>query len=112
MSAGTSPPAPPAVAIDGPAGVGKSAGARQLAAALGLPYVRTGAMYRAMGWKALRAGVDPRDAEAVAALLAGADLALRRRDDGEVEVRLDGEPVEPHVRAPEVGAMASLLAQR
>jgi cytidylate kinase len=67
-------------------------------------------MYRALGWKALREGIDPRDAEAVARLVAGAVLRLDRRADGGVDVLLDGEAVEPHIRAPEVGVMASRLA--
>jgi cytidylate kinase len=103
-------PTPLVVAIDGPAGVGKSAVARGLARELGLPYLDTGAMYRAIGWKALRDGVAAADHEAVAALAAGADLELRPRADGGVDLRLDGAPVEPHVRAPEVGEMASRLA--
>jgi cytidylate kinase len=96
--------------MDGPAGVGKSAVARGLARELGLPYVDTGAMYRALGWKALRDGVHADDHDAVAALAAGARLELLVRGDGGVDLRLDGEPVEPHLRAPEVGDMASRLA--
>jgi cytidylate kinase len=103
--------APPiVVAIDGPAGVGKSAVARDLARELGLTYLDTGAMYRAMGWKALRQGVRPDSVDDVARLAGGAALELRPRADGGVDMRLDGEPVEPHIRAPEVGEMASRLA--
>lgn len=98
------------VAIDGPAGVGKSTVARGLARALGLPYLDTGAMYRAIAWKAFREGVPAEDPEAVAALATGANLDLRPQEDGGVDLRLDGEPVEPHIRAPEVGEMASRLA--
>lgn len=98
------------VAIDGPAGVGKSTVARDLARELGLPYVDTGAMYRALGWKALRDGVASEDHDAVARLAAAASFDLRPREDGGVDVRLDGAPVEPHIRAPEVGEMASRLA--
>jgi len=101
---------PLVVAIDGPAGVGKSTVARGLARELGLPYLDTGAMYRALGWKALREGVPPDDHDAVAALAAAADLELQPRADGGVDVRLDAAPVEPHIRAPEVGEMASRLA--
>jgi cytidylate kinase len=108
VSAAGGPPV--VVAIDGPAGVGKSTVARDLAAALGLPYVDTGAMYRALGWKALRQGVEPQDSAAVARLVADSALRLERRTDGGVDVTLDGQPVEPHIRAPEVGVMASHLA--
>jgi cytidylate kinase len=104
------PVAPLVVAIDGPAGVGKSTVARGLARELGLPYLDTGAMYRALGWKALRDGVAHEDHDAVARLAAATDLDLRPRADGGVDVRLDGAPVEPHIRAPEVGEMASRLA--
>ncbi len=103
-------PAPLVVAIDGPAGVGKSAVARGLARLLGLPYLDTGAMYRAIGWRALREGVSADDPTAVASLAGGVDLVLRPRQDGGVDISLDGMPVEPHIRAPEVGEMASLLA--
>ncbi|MGB3561590.1 MAG: (d)CMP kinase, partial [Thermoanaerobaculia bacterium] len=53
------------VAIDGPSGVGKSTVARRLARRLGVPYLETGAMYRALGLEVLRQGVDPNDQEAV-----------------------------------------------
>ena len=99
------------VAIDGPAGVGKSTVARGLARALGLPYLDTGAMYRAIALEgAARRRRPPTTAPRSAALAAGVGLELRPRDDGGVDVRLDGEPVEPHIRAPEVGEMASRLA--
>jgi cytidylate kinase len=106
-------PRPPiVVAIDGPAGVGKSAVARAVARELGLPYVDTGAMYRAVGWKALREGIRPEDEAVVVELAKRVDLELRVRADGGVDVWLDGEPVEPHIRAPEVSVVASRLAAR
>ena len=64
------------VAIDGPAGAGKSTLARRLAAELGYIYVDTGAMYRTIGLYALRAGKDPRDNAAVDALLPGSGCVL------------------------------------
>ena len=64
------------VAIDGPAGAGKSTLARRLAAELGYIYVDTGAMYRAIGLYALRAGKDPKDNAAVDALLPEIELRL------------------------------------
>jgi cytidylate kinase len=108
LSGGSS--APIVVAIDGPAGVGKSAVARALAQALQLPYLDTGAMYRALAWKALRDGVDPDDPDAAQRLVGGSRLELRPLPDGAVAIDLDGDPVEPHIRSLEVGALASRVA--
>ncbi len=98
------------VAIDGPSGVGKSTAARRLAQRLGVPFLDTGAMYRAIGLKVLESGVDPLDREDVIAVASQADVRLGRRDDGSFEVLLDGEPVESHIRTPEVGEAASAIA--
>ena len=68
------------VAIDGPSGAGKSSMARRLAAELGYTYVDTGAMYRAVGLYALRAGKDPADNSAVEALLPQVQLDIRLQD--------------------------------
>lgn len=65
------------VAIDGPSGAGKSSLAKRLAKDLGYVYVDTGAMYRSIGLYAVRAGVDPKDETAVAALLPKIQLAIR-----------------------------------
>jgi CMP/dCMP kinase len=100
----------PIVAIDGPAGTGKSTAARALAARLGLPYLDTGAMYRALGLLALERGVDPDDRAAAARLAAEADLALRRTPEGTTEVLLAGEAVNARIRRPEVGDPTSRLA--
>ena len=73
------------VAIDGPAGVGKSTVAKLLASRLGLLYLDTGALYRAVAWGVLRHGVEPADAEAVAGLLPKLSLQMevtRQRCDG------------------------------
>jgi cytidylate kinase len=64
------------IAIDGPVGAGKSTGARRLAEALGYVYVDSGAMYRAMGWKAVHSGVDLRDRERIAALAVATDIRV------------------------------------
>ena len=64
------------IAIDGPAGAGKSTVARGVAGALGFTYLDSGAMYRSVALAALRAGVDPDDADAVAALARGLEIAL------------------------------------
>lgn len=100
----------PIVAIDGPAGTGKSTTARALARRLGLPYLDTGAMYRTLGLLALENGVDPEDRAAAALLAAGADVALRLTPEGSAEVLLAGEPSDARIRRPEVGEVTSRLA--
>ncbi len=109
MSGGAASGAPLVVAIDGPSGVGKSTAARRLARRLGVPYLDTGAMYRAIALAVLDAGVDPADREAVAALAAEVDLRLEPRGDG-VAVLLDGAPAGERLRAPETGAASSVVA--
>jgi CMP/dCMP kinase len=104
------PAAPIVVAIDGPSGVGKSTAARRLAQRLGVPFLDTGAMYRAIALRVLTSGVDPADREAVEALAARTDVALRARADGSFEVLLDGSPVEPLIRTQEVGEATSTIA--
>ncbi len=91
----------PIVAIDGPAGSGKSTTARLAAQRLGYLYLDTGAMYRAVTLKALREGVDVRDEEAVAKLAEEAQIDLVMRD-GKLTVLLDGEDVTEAIRMPEV----------
>lgn len=98
------------VAIDGPSGVGKSTAARRLARRLGVPFMDTGAMYRAIGLKVLENGVDPRDRETVVAIASEADVRLGRLGDGSFEVLLDGEPVETRIRTPEVGEATSAIS--
>jgi cytidylate kinase len=98
------------VAIDGPSGVGKSTAARRLAKRLGVPFLDTGAMYRAIGLKVLENGVDPHDRDQVVAIAAEADVRLGRRDDGSFEVLLDGEPVESRIRTPAVGEATSAIS--
>lgn len=90
------------IAIDGPAGAGKSTIAKRLASDLGIDYVDTGAMYRAIALKLIRTGTDYNDADALAAMLALTDVDL----DGSM-VLLDGEDVSGLIRTPEVSAMAS-----
>jgi len=98
------------VAIDGPAGVGKSTVARRLAERLGVPYLDTGAMYRAFALHLLERGIDPEDRAAVARAAAEVDLGLRLDRDGRAEVLLDGAPVEDRIRTPEVSAATSRAA--
>jgi cytidylate kinase len=98
------------VAIDGPSGVGKSTAARALARRLGVPFLDTGAMYRAIGLKVLAAGADPDDRVRVVEIAGGADVRLEQRDDGAFQVLLDGAPVEPAIRTPEVGEATSAIS--
>ena len=96
------------VAIDGPAGAGKSTLARRLAAEMGYIYVDTGAMFRTIGLYALRAGKDPKDNEAVNALLPEIELHFAFID-GEQHVYLKEEDVSTAIRTEEVGMAASAV---
>jgi cytidylate kinase len=93
------------IAIDGPAGSGKSTVARRLATRLGLEYLDTGAMYRAVTFAALRHGIDPADPEPVAALARTVDL-----DVAVDAVRVDGVDATIEIRGPEVSRAVSLVA--
>ncbi len=90
------------IAIDGPAGAGKSTMAKLLAKEMGIEYIDTGAMYRAVALKLLRSGTDYNDPEALAAMLKDTDV-----DFSGGQVMLDGEPVEAFIRTPEVSETAS-----
>ena len=94
------------IAIDGPAGAGKSTIAKRVAKALSYIYVDTGAMYRAMALYLHRNGIDAGDTEKIAAACTGADISIEYRD-GEQVVLLGGENVNPYLRTQEVSAMAS-----
>ncbi len=97
------------VAIDGPAGSGKSTVARALAAREHLTYLDTGAMYRAVTCAALERGVDVSDADAVASLARGLDIELTAGADGE-RLSVDGEDRSAQIRTPEVDANVSAVA--
>ena len=94
------------VAIDGPAGAGKSTIAKSLSKKLGVIYVDTGAMYRAMALYLLRKGVDPEDAAAISSNCADADISIAF-EDGVQQVILNGENVSGLIRTEEVSSMAS-----
>ena len=96
------------IAIDGPAGAGKSTLARRLAADFGYIYVDTGAMFRTIGLYALRAGKDPKDNEAVNALLPNITLEFAFIE-GEQHIYLNGEDVSTAIRTEEVGMAASAV---
>ena len=107
---GASSDLPLIVAIDGPAGAGKSTVAKRLARALGVPFVDTGAMYRAVALHLLESGVDPDDRAAVAAALPALRLELVPAGD-RAEIRLHGETVGERIRDPEITAATSRAAR-
>lgn len=94
------------IAIDGPAGAGKSTIAKRVAKELSYIYVDTGAMYRAMALYLYRNGIDAEDAQTIAGACGGAKISIEYRD-GEQVVLLGGENVNPFLRTQEVSAMAS-----
>jgi cytidylate kinase len=94
------------VAIDGPSGAGKGTVARAVASALGFRHVDTGAMYRAVGWKALRTGVSPDDEPAVAAIARTADIHVEAGT-----VTIDGDDVTSAIRTPEIDRAATAVAK-
>jgi len=98
------------VAIDGPAGAGKSTVAKLVAKRLGYLYVDTGAMYRAVALKALRLGMDIRDEVVMSHLAQMTDIVLQPQPDGGVRVFLDGEDVSEAIRTPEVSEAASVIS--
>ena len=95
------------VAIDGPAGAGKSTIAKRIARRLGYIYVDTGAMYRAMAYYLIQNQVDAADQEAIAAACQHADISICYQD-GEQVILLNGENVNAYLRTEAVGNMASV----
>ncbi len=93
------------IAIDGPAGSGKSTVARRLAVRLDLDYLDTGAMYRAVTFAALRRGIDPADADEVAALARNVELIV-----GDDTIRVDDVDATIEIRGPEVTRAVSIVA--
>ncbi len=94
------------IAIDGPAGAGKSTIAKILAARLGILYLDTGAMYRAVGYKAIKSGVSVSDLAAVENMLKNTTVDVKV-EDGVQHVYLDGKDVSGVIRTPEVSRAAS-----
>ena len=97
------------VAIDGPAGAGKSTVAREVARRLGAAYLDTGAMYRALAWLARERGVAPSDGPALAALALDHPVEIEPTDDGDRD-RVAGRDVTREIRSPEVAAEVSEVA--
>ena len=90
------------IAVDGPAGAGKSTVAKEIAKELNIDYIDTGAMYRAIALKLIRTGTDYKDDEALARMLETTDV-----DFGDGKTYLDGEDVSGLIRTPEISALAS-----
>lgn len=99
-----------AIAIDGPAGAGKSTIAKAAAKALGFIYVDTGAMYRALGLFALRNNIEPDDRDSVKELLKRGEVSLARNEKGEQLVILNGEDVSSLIRTEQVSMAASKIS--
>jgi cytidylate kinase len=99
----------PTIAIDGPAGAGKSTVSRRLAQALGLRYVDTGAMYRVVGVLAEQEGIDFADTAALARFTDGIDLRFEERDDG-LHVIVNGRDLSRAIRSAEAGQLASKVS--
>ncbi len=98
------------IAIDGPAAAGKSTVAKIIAKKLSYIYIDTGAMYRALTYKALEQRVDPNDEQALFSLLMDTDIALKSNEAGQ-DVLVDGKVVSDAVRTPEVTKNVSAVAQ-
>lgn len=98
------------IAIDGPSGAGKSTVARRLAKRLGYTYIDTGAMYRAIGWKAKQEGIDPANETALAGLC-GRIQVLLMNDADDPRIAVDGIDVSEAIRTPEMGMMASAVSK-
>ncbi len=103
---GTAPMRPPVIAIDGPSGAGKSTAAKGLARRLGISCLDTGAMYRALGYKALQLGISPSDEAQVEEMLKDTNMSIEF-SAGMQKTIIDGEDMEPFIRTAEVARAAS-----
>ena len=97
------------IAIDGPAGVGKSTVAKLLAARLGCLYLDTGALYRAIAWKVLHEQVEPADHAGVAGLLDATSIHMQFQN-GSMQVLVDGRDITGELRSPELTSAASIVS--
>ena len=103
-------PEPIIIAIDGPAGVGKSSVAREIARRLGLSYLDTGAMYRAVALVASDRGILADDPVGLGQLMVELPIGLEPDDDGVTKILVNGLEVESRIRTPEIGLLASRFA--
>ncbi|MFQ5509270.1 MAG: (d)CMP kinase [Leptospirillia bacterium] len=101
----------PVVAVDGPSGAGKSSVCKAVARRLGLLYLDTGALYRAIGLTATDRGVDPNDAVAMERLCDGISVELASGDGVASRVLVDGEDVTDRIRTPEVSLAAAAVSK-
>ncbi len=99
------------VAIDGPAASGKSTVAKEVAKRLGYKYIDTGAMYRAVTWKALKEKIDVTNEDAVVALAKGSQIEISELKNSHYKVTIDGEDVTEAIRSPKVSAAVSTVAK-
>lgn len=97
------------IAIDGPAGAGKSTIAKSVAKKLGIVYIDTGAMYRAVGLAAVRRSISPKDVESVKGILDEIQIEIAHGENGQI-VYLNGEDVSTEIRLPEISVAASDVA--
>lgn len=98
------------IAIDGPAGAGKSTMAKRIAAELGLVYLDTGAMYRGIAYYVVKRGVSPEDREGVLPMLDGISMDIAY-DDGMQKVLINGEDVTPYIREHTISMAASTVSK-
>ncbi len=99
------------VAIDGPAGSGKSTVAKLVAKRLSYLYIDTGAMYRALTLKALKKNVSFKDEKSLVALAAGSSIELKSQSNGSLKIFLDGKDVSKRIREPDINANISALSR-
>ena len=99
-----------AIAIDGPAGAGKSTMARRVAKDLGFVYVDTGAIYRTVGYHMDFYGIGPRDTDGVTRLIGDVNIEIRYDSEGVQRMILNGHDVTDEIRTPEMSAIASAIS--